>query len=105
MRSICRFKRHFTFRVCAIIMPPERQHKKCRSAISDEHKRQICNWAEANKNKTHPEIAKHFNEKYPNLSIERSTVTKILLQKDKWKTILETKNSNKVFKHKPIKFP
>jgi len=32
-------------------------------------------------------------------------VSKILLQKAKWKTILETKNSNKVFKYKPVKFP
>ena len=31
-------------------------------------------------------------------------MSKILLQKAKWKTILETENSNKVFKHKPVKF-
>ncbi|CAG8563217.1 5441_t:CDS:2, partial [Rhizophagus irregularis] len=50
-------------------------------------------------------IAKYFNDKYPNLTIERSTISKILLQKDKWKTVLENEKSNKIFKHKPVKFP
>jgi hypothetical protein len=31
----------------------------------------------------HIEIAKYFNDKYPNLTIEWSTISKILLQKDK----------------------
>jgi len=30
---------------------------------------------------------------------------KILLQKDKWKTVLEADKANKIFKHKPVKFP
>jgi Tc5 transposase DNA-binding domain len=32
-------------------------------------------------------------------------VSKILSQKEKWKTILNTENSIKAFKHKPVKFP
>ena len=66
-------------------MPPDRQPKQRRSAISDDIKRQICEWAEANKNKKHHEIAQHFNEKNLNVKIDRSTVSKILKEKDKWK--------------------
>ena len=63
-------------------MPPIRQPKpkQRRSAISDEVKRQICKWRKANKNKRHVDIANHFNEMYPNLTIDRSTISKILLQ-------------------------
>ena len=86
-------------------MAPERQPKRRCSAISDNLKRQICEWVEVNKNKTHLEVAKYFSEKHPNLSIERNTVSKILLQKEKWKTKLNTENSIKAFKHKPVKFP
>ncbi|GBC19075.2 tigger transposable element-derived protein 6-like [Rhizophagus irregularis DAOM 181602=DAOM 197198] len=60
------------------MMTQSNQLKKHRSAISDD---------------------------YPNLTIERSTISKILLQKDKWKTVLENEKSNKIFKHKPVKFP
>ncbi|CAI2200837.1 3926_t:CDS:1, partial [Funneliformis geosporum] len=57
------------------------------SAISDEIKFQICEWLEVNESKQHVDIANYFNEIYPNLSIDRSTVSKILLQSDKWKNI------------------
>jgi len=59
------------------IRPKQKQH---RSAISDDVKRQICEWSTANKNKRHEDIANHFNEVYPNLKIERSTISKILAQ-------------------------
>ncbi|RGB38304.1 hypothetical protein C1646_755930 [Rhizophagus diaphanus] len=74
-------------------MPPFRQQKQRHSAISDEVKRQICEWEKANKNKRHVDIANHFNEVYPNLTIDRSTISKILLQSDKWTAIINTKDS------------
>jgi len=55
-------------------MPPDRQPKQRRSAISDDIKRQICEWAEANKNKKHHEIAQHFNEK--NLNVKWKAVVR-----------------------------
>ncbi|CAG8758326.1 tigger transposable element-derived protein 6-like [Rhizophagus irregularis DAOM 181602=DAOM 197198] len=65
-------------------MPPIRfKPKQRRSAISDDVKHQICEWSTANKSKRHEEIAKHFNEKYSNLNIER----------------IQT------FRHKEVKFP
>ncbi|CAI2181888.1 4045_t:CDS:2, partial [Funneliformis geosporum] len=32
-------------------------------------------------------------------------ISKVLLQREKCKNILDTKSSNKAFKHKPVKFP
>uniref|UniRef100_U9SSY8 HTH CENPB-type domain-containing protein n=1 Tax=Rhizophagus irregularis (strain DAOM 181602 / DAOM 197198 / MUCL 43194) TaxID=747089 RepID=U9SSY8_RHIID len=54
------------------------------------------------------QLKKHrsaISDDYPNLTIEQCTISKILLQKDKWKTVLENEKSNKIFKHKPVKFP
>ncbi|PKY35142.1 hypothetical protein RhiirB3_455563, partial [Rhizophagus irregularis] len=85
-------------------MPPFRQQKQRYSAISDEVKRQICEWEKANKNKRHVDIANHFNEVYPNLTIDRSTISKILLQSDKWTAIINTEDSSKTFRHKAVKF-
>lgn len=78
--------------------------KQRRSAISDVVKRQICEWSTANKSKRHEDIAKHFNELYPNLTIERSTISKILSQSDKWKAVNED-SAAQTFKHKEVKFP
>lgn len=88
-------------------MPPIRplKQKQQRSAISNDLKRQICEWSEANKNKTHQEIASEFNEKDSNIDIKRSTVTKILQQKDKWKAVTNTEDSAQTFRHKEVKFP
>lgn len=80
-------------------MPPNRQSKQQRSAISDDLKRQICEWSEANKNKKHHEIASYFNEKHSNILINRSTVSKILKEKNKWKAIVNNENSNKTFRY------
>ncbi|GBC11696.2 jerky protein homolog-like [Rhizophagus irregularis DAOM 181602=DAOM 197198] len=51
------------------------------------------------------DIANHFNEVYPNLTIDRSTISKILLQSDKWTAIINTEDSSKTFRHKAVKFP
>jgi hypothetical protein len=78
--------------------------KQRRSAISDDVKRQICEWSIANKSKRHEDIANHFNEKYPNLNIERSTISKILAQSDRWKAI-NAEDLVQTFRHKEVKFP
>lgn len=86
-------------------MPPIRpKPKQRRSAISDDVKRQICEWSKANESKRHVDIANHFNELYPNLKIDRSTISKILSQSDKWKAI-SAEDSAQTFKHKEVKFP
>ncbi|CAG8563139.1 697_t:CDS:2 [Cetraspora pellucida] len=45
------------------------QQKQRRTAISDDLKRQICEWAETNKDKRHHEIASYFNERAQNKKI------------------------------------
>jgi len=72
--------------------------KRRRSAISDDLRRQICEWSDANKHKKHHEVAAYFNEKHPDLEIDRSTISKILKEKDKWKAIVSTEVSNKTFR-------
>jgi hypothetical protein len=83
------------------IRPKPKQH---RSAISDDVKRQICEWSKTNENKRHVDIADHFNEIYPSLKIDRSTITKILLQSDRWKAV-SALDSTQTFRHKEVKFP
>jgi len=89
-------------------MPPlktnPKKSKQHRSAISEEVKRQICEWAEANESKRHVDIANHFNEMHPNLKIDRSTISKILLQSDKWKQV-NAEDSVQTFRNREVKFP
>ncbi|CAI2199497.1 2720_t:CDS:1, partial [Funneliformis geosporum] len=60
-------------------------------------------WSEENANKRHIDIATHFNEVYPSLNIDRSTISKILLESDKWKAI-NIEDSAQTFKYKEVKF-
>ena len=39
------------------------------------------------------------------MNIDRSTVSKILGQRDKWKAVVETEFSSKTFRHRSVKFP
>ncbi len=68
-------------------MPPLKTNlkklKQHHSAISEEVKCQICEWAEANESKRYMNIINYFNEMHPNLKIDRSTISKILLQSDR----------------------
>ena len=50
------------------------------------------------------EIANYFNSKY-NLNIDRSTISKIMNKKDKWLSIEGKEVSDKIFKHRKVKFP
>ena len=50
------------------------------------------------------DIANHFNKIHSNLKIDRNTISKILLQSNRWKQ-LNAKDSVQIFKNKEIKFP
>ena len=64
---------------------------KTRSRLSIENKRE---YARRHPNVKHSDMANYFNEKF-NLTIDRSTVSKILLKKEKWLTNKQnSKNSN-----------
>ena len=64
---------------------------KTRSRLSIENKREICEYARRHPNVKHSDMANYFNEKF-NLTIDRSTVSKILLKKEKWLTNKQTSN-------------
>ena len=57
--------------------------KRYYSAINNNLRHQICKWSDANKNKKHHEVAAYFNEKYPDLELDRSIILKILKEKDR----------------------
>jgi hypothetical protein len=85
-------------------MSPQKKKQK-RSAISQEIKKEICLYAKQNLDKSHNEISNHFNTKYTDLSLKRSTISKILKDKEKWENLISTENSTKVFRERSVKFP
>ncbi len=56
--------------------------KQKRMAISDEIKREICEFHTKNPQISHVDIATHFNQLY-NFKIIRSTISKILKNKER----------------------
>jgi hypothetical protein len=78
--------------------------KQTRSAISDELRKKICLYSKDNPQKSQTDIANHFNDQFETLNIDRSTVSKILKQKEKWLSITSS-NSAKKFHHKKPKYP
>jgi len=74
---------------------------KTRSRLSIENKREICEFARRHPNVKHSDMANYFNEKF-NLTIDRSTVSKILLTKEKWLTNKQTSN---MFRLRSVKYP
>ena len=51
----------------------------------------------------HSEIASHFNKKF-NLSIDRSTVSKILTKKEKWLDLPPSKQTSSTFRQRSVKY-
>jgi Tc5 transposase DNA-binding domain len=88
-------------------MPVVPSAKKTRTAISEDTKKQICEYATKpeNKNRTQQQIADHFNQQNQDLHIDRSTISKILGKKAKWLAVVSTATSAKTFRHKEVKFP
>src|SRR5215204_5236415 len=81
----------------------QEKKKQKRTAISELLKKEICVYYQENDKKTHKEIADYFSEK-KQLTIDRSTITKILSDKEKWINISSSTHYN-IFRHKSVKFP
>ena len=47
----------------------------------------------------------YFNEKYEELSINRTTVCKIWKEKKKWLAVLPTLQTSNIFRNHPVQFP
>ncbi|CAJ0827503.1 4440_t:CDS:2, partial [Entrophospora sp. SA101] len=67
--------------------------------ISEQLKREICIYYQEN----FQEIANYFSEKI-SLNIDRSSVTKILHDKEKWLDVSSTSHHN-TFHHRKVRFP
>jgi restriction endonuclease len=71
----------------------QEKKKQKRTAISELLKKEICVYYQENDKKTHKEIADYFSEK-KQLTIDRSTITKILSDKEKWINISSSTHYN-----------
>jgi Tc5 transposase DNA-binding domain/Fission yeast centromere protein N-terminal domain len=83
-------------------MPPVPTKTRCR--ISDKQKKEICELAKKNPSYKQQEIAREFMEQYPDLKIDRSTVSKILKNADKYEFCDDT-HAEKTFRHRSVKYP
>ncbi|CAB5298350.1 unnamed protein product [Rhizophagus irregularis] len=88
-------------------MPPMRlqKAKRIRSAISNEIKKEICEYIMANNNVKQGEVALFFNTKYNELNIDRSTVSKIWQNREKWMAFLSTSQTACTFRYRSVQYP
>ncbi len=77
--------------------------KQKRTAISDEIKREICEFHIKNPQISHVDIATYFNQLY-NFEIIRSTISKILKNKERWLSAI-TNTTILTYKHREVKYP
>ena len=79
--------------------------KKTHTAISVKLKKEICEYMTANRNVKHADVASFFNNKYKELNIDRTSISKIFKNKDKWmNTVSDTVELDK-FRQHSAKFP
>src|SRR4051794_22522452 len=64
--------------------------KRTRTAISVKLKKEICEYMTANRNVKHADVASFFCNKYKelNIHIDRTSISKIFKDKDKWMNIV-----------------
>ncbi|RHZ77381.1 hypothetical protein Glove_180g29 [Diversispora epigaea] len=84
-------------------MPPVSKKTRCR--ISNKQKKEICEFAKKNLIYKQHEVVNEFMERYPSLKIDRSTVSKILKKADKYQLQDDDINTEKTFRHRPVKYP
>src|SRR4051812_35703426 len=86
----------FLCNLCNIIIMTQK-----RTAISDEVKYEICDYQTKNQHISHIDIAAYFNQLY-NLDIKRSTISKILKEKERWLSIVNI--SVPIYKYREVKY-
>ena len=85
-------------------MPPIRlkKPKKTHTAISNDMKKEICEYMMSNNNVKQDDIALFFNTKYEELNIDRSTVSKIWKNHEKWLAVLSTSQTSQIFRNRSV---
>ncbi|CAB5395904.1 unnamed protein product [Rhizophagus irregularis] len=68
-------------------------------------KKEICEYMQANPNKKQTDIALHFNTKYSEKNIDRSTIAKIWQDRNKWLAVLSNFQTTHTFRQRPVLFP
>ena len=89
-------------------MPPTRlqKPKKSRTSISIDIKKEVCEYMLTNPNVKHGAVALFFNEKYNGkLNIDRTTITKIWQNREKWLAILLNSQTSHIFRQRSTQFP
>jgi hypothetical protein len=88
-------------------MPPIRlqKTKRTRTAISNDIKKEICEYIMSNNNIKQGDVALFFNTKYDKLNIDRSTVSKIWQNREKWLAVLITSQTSQTFRNCSVQFP
>lgn len=88
-------------------MPPIRLQKtrKTRTAISNDIKKEICEYMMSNGNVKQGDVALFFNTKYKELNIDRSTISKIWQSHEKWLAVLSNSQTSHTFKNRSVQFP
>ncbi|PWZ02616.1 hypothetical protein BCV70DRAFT_155886 [Testicularia cyperi] len=79
-------------------LPASLRINKQKKKLRNIDRKLICEFSEASPNAKQDTIASHFG-------IERSTVSKILKQKDKWLAIDPDSDLARIAKHRAVKFP
>lgn len=89
-------------------MPPTRlqKSKKTRTSISVDIKKEVCEYMLANPTAKHGAVALFFNEKYNGkLNIDRTTITKIWQNREKWLAVLLNSQTSHIFRQRSTQFP
>ncbi len=88
-------------------MPPIRlqKTKRTRTAISNDMKKEICEYMMSNNNVKHGDVALFFNTKYKELNIDRITITKIWQSHEKWLAVLSTSQTSQMCRNRSVQFP
>ena len=88
-------------------MAPTRSQKtkRIRTAISNDIKKEICEYIKSNSNVKQGDVALFFNRKYNELNIDRSTVSKIWQNHEKWLAFLSNSQTSHTFRNRSVQFP
>jgi hypothetical protein len=79
--------------------------KKTRTAISNDMKKEICEYMMSNNNVKQGDVALFFNTKYKELNIDRTTITKIWQSREKWLAVLSTSQTSQMYRNRSVQFP
>ncbi|CAG8804222.1 1741_t:CDS:2, partial [Gigaspora rosea] len=79
--------------------------KKTRSRLNNAQRKEICEYHVKNPSAKHHDIADEFKRRYPELNLDRTTVSKILKKKDQYLHIEENAATLNRYKNRGPKYP